>query len=165
MPPCKTYNPFGDCAEWHLRDAIGPRKRLLNTAFIILDEQTGEDKWTCQLVSRKEAHYFSVRSDFWAAQRCVDAIVNESTNIQRLRNEAAMCGGILQNDRVPTVHVMNRPSDVSFFNKPITCKTWNTCCGAGSGWQDKIILPVFVISELPLKVCANFLGMNRTERC
>lgn len=153
-PPIEVIDfPFVGLAIWQLAKAIESQKRLANEVFVMLDRQTQDDSFSCRLVSRRQAHLFSVRSDFRGAQRCLDAILAESTNMQRLRNEAAMCGGILRDDRVPTTHVANKQSTDSFLNKPMTEKTWETCCKPCGGAQTHAIIPVFCIAELPIKVC------------
>lgn len=152
-PPVEvTEFPFVGFGEWRLREAITSQKGLTDEAFIILDEQTLDDGRTCRLVSRKQAHYFSVRSDFRGAQRSLDAILNESTNMQRLRNEAAMSGGILRSDRLPTMHMADTQTAVTFLNRPTTEKTWETCCKPRCGHQTNPLIPVFCTAELPLKV-------------
>ena len=152
-PPVEVIeSPFIGFAERQLREAILSQKGLTDAAFIMLDEQTRKDSCTCRLVSRKQAHFFSVRSDFRGAQRSLDAVLDESTNIQRLRNEAAMSGGVLRNDRARITHVANGQNAVSFLNKPTTSKTWETCCKPGCGHQNKALIPVFCTAELPLKV-------------
>ena len=144
--------PFIGYAERQLREVISPQTRLTDAAFVILDAQTRKDGCTCRLVSRKEAHFFSVRSEFRGAQRSLDAILYNSTNIQRLCNEAAACGGVLRDDRIQSNHVANSQIVVSFLNKPTTTKTWETCCKPSFGHQLHALIPAFCIAELPLKV-------------
>ena len=152
-PPVEiTKFPFTGYVEWQLRETIASQKGFTDEAFIMLDEQTLHDGHTCRLVHRKQARYFCVRSDFRGAQRCLDAILNESTNMQRLRNEAAANGGILGSDQAPTKHMAEMRSAVSFLNKPATEKTWETCCKPVRGNQRDARIPVFCTTELPLKV-------------
>lgn len=152
-PPIEiTSFPFIGYAEHKLREALHSQPRLTDAAFLVLDEQTRKDSCTCRLVSRTEAHFFSVRSDFRGAQGSLDEILYGSTNIQRLRNEAAACGGALRYDRISTTHVTNRHNVVSILNKPTTIKTWETCCKPYSGHQTHALLPVFCTAEIPLKV-------------
>ena len=152
-PPVEiTKFPFVGYAEWQLHEIIASQKGFTDEAFIILDEQTLHDGHTCRLTHRKQARYFSVRSDFRGAQRRLDAILNESTNMQRLRNEAAMNGGVLGNDQAPTKHMAEMQTAVSLLNKPTTEKTWETCCKPHCGFQNYALIPVFCTTELPLKV-------------
>ena len=158
-PPIEVIDfPFIGLAGQQLQEAIASRKRLTDEGFIMLDDQTQDDGCSCRLVSCKQAYFFSVRSDFQGAQQSLDAILAESTNMQRLRNEAAMCGGILRNDRLPTRHVATKYSTVTFLNKPTTQKTWETCCKPCCGLQNTPVIPVFCIEELPLKVCSTTLN-------
>jgi len=163
-PPVEVAEfPFVGFAERQLREAITSQKGLTDEVFIILDEQTHDDGCTCRLVSRKQAHYFSVRSDFKGAQRSLDAILNESTNMQRLRNEAAMSGGILRSDRVPTMHMADMLTAVAFLNRPTTEKTWEACCKSRCGFQDNALIPVFCTTELPLQVYLTILVSQHKE--
>jgi hypothetical protein len=154
-PSMKVFDsPFLGFAEHQLRDVIASHKKLTDEVFVMLDEQTRKDGSSCRLVSRKQAHYFAVRSDFRGAQRRLDAILNESSNIQRLRNEAAMAGGILRDsDSAQQIkHMSDDRAIPHFLNKPATDKTWETCCKPVCGNQQDPIIPVFCTAELPLKV-------------
>ena len=75
---------------------MSSQSRFTDEVLILLDTETSRIGLTCRLVSRKIAQYFSVRSDFLSAQVALDAVINRATNMQRLRNEAAMAGGVLR---------------------------------------------------------------------
>ena len=77
-------------------EAISSQSRCTDEVLILLDTETLKIGLTCRLVSRKLAQYFSVRSDFLSAQVALDAVLNGASNMQRLRNEAAMVGGVLR---------------------------------------------------------------------
>ena len=144
--------PFVDYTDRQLGQIANSEKRLTDAAFVILDDQTRKDGCTCRLVGRKEVNFFCVRSEFKGAQRSLDSLLYGSTNIQRLRNEAAMSGGYLKHDRNPSTHVANTQKVVSLLNRPATTKTWETCCKPSCGLQNFLVIPVFCIAELPLHV-------------
>ena len=147
MPPIETtVFPFIGFTEWQLIEAIDSQSKLRD-AFVMLDEQTRNDGRTCRLVTHEQAHVFTVRSEFRDAQRSAVAILNESTNIQRLRNEAAMCGGSLKSDRALITHTMNQKISISFFNNSTTREP---CCKPA---QHHTMIPVFCTSDLPIEVC------------
>ena len=75
---------------------MSSQSRFTDEVLILLDTETSRIGLTCRLVSRKLSQYFSVRSDFLSAQVALDAVLNGTTNMQRLRNEAAMTGGVLR---------------------------------------------------------------------
>lgn len=77
-------------------EAMSSQSRFTDEILILLDTETSRIGLTCRLVSRKLAQYFSVRSDFLSAQVALDAVLNGATNMQSLRNEAAMASGVLR---------------------------------------------------------------------
>lgn len=75
---------------------MSSQSRCIDEVLILLDTETSKIGLTCRLVSRKLAQYSSVRSDFLSAQVALDAVLNGASNMQHLRNEAAMAGGVLR---------------------------------------------------------------------
>jgi hypothetical protein len=95
-----------------------------------------------------------VRSDFSSAQVALEAILNGASNIQRLRNEAAMAGGVLRD--YPTSRGTIKHGQVEdmvrFKNKAPSDLTWERCCKPKCGHQDTITIPVFCTADMPLEV-------------
>ena len=161
-----TVGPVDELSRSQFLGLSGPRawldpasyhEELDRRARVFLDADSAEDKITCQLILTDEVigPRSNVRSDFYSAQIALEAILDGSTNVQRLRNKAAVCGGVLQNY---TLEDSTLPQDqisiVKFQNRPPTSISWEQCCQSKMGTQDPMCVPVFCTSDIPLEVRA-----------
>ena len=133
--------------------AISSHKIVTDEVFVILDSETTKNGTTCGLASRYQAHFFYVRSDFASAQVALDALLDGSSNIQRLRNEAVIAGGPLRNYLAAKASEKSHNDEMIYFkNKPQNGLTWGKCCRRRNGDQSPVCIPVFCSAELPLEV-------------
>ena len=146
-------SPFlGEMADRQYIEIISSHKQFTGRVFVVLDDSTLKSSPTCRLVDYEDA--YAVRSDFHSVQAALNAILDGSTNMQRLRNEAAMSGGhVLRkysaNSATPVQHDGNF---LKFENRPPNPPSWEKCCKKRVGAQSPICIPVFCTIEVPLEV-------------
>ena len=122
--------------------------QLEGNACVILDDDTAKDGLSCQIIAKNRGvgYRYDVRSDFFSAQVALEAILEGSTNVQRLRNKAAMTGGILRNFNRDNTAFVNVDA-VAFRNRPETAPHWTKCLR-----RQPMCIPVFCTAEIPLEV-------------
>ena len=159
-----TVGPVDELSKSQFLEIPAPRARIDPASYheqlsckghVILDVHSAEDKQTCQLIVTDEVigHRCDVRSDFCSAQIALEAILDGSTNVQRLRNKAAASGGILRNYTFKdSASAQDQMRIVEFHNRPSTAVSWDQCCRSKMGYQDPMCIPVFCTSDLPLEV-------------
>lgn len=146
-------SPFlGEWADRHFIFSVSSHGQINGKVFVVLDKYTLTRGHTCRLVSLFNKGG-SVRSDFYSVQVALDAMLDGTTNLQRLRNEAEMVGGKLQKYHANEVANSNHERDfLGFQNRPSDPVAWEQCCYSRLGYQDPICIPVFCTVEMPVKV-------------
>ncbi|KAI1082928.1 hypothetical protein F5B20DRAFT_489790 [Whalleya microplaca] len=143
-------------------DATKNAKDISKTAFVVLDSTTAKDKVTCQVATdgrhEQESHwdYVTFRCQISSLIPALEALDqgNGTATARKLRNEAAMVGGVWKQQRVDGLK--KKPPHFKLTDFPQS-KDWDEYCGPESSESVLPYVPVFRTADISLETLATFL--------
>lgn len=138
-------------------DAAKTKKGISKNTFVVLDSTTAKDKTTCQVAidSRHEEElywdYVPFRCELSSLIPALEALEHGdgTATARKLRNEAAMVGGVWKQQQVDAVR--NKQSRLAAADFPKS-EAWDEYCGAESSESALPYVPVFRTADISLEV-------------